>query len=120
MKTLNLSPLEPEFVQNPYGAYAQARTDGPALFWQDYGMLAAFDAATVQALLRDRRLGREVPADQRKPTPDHMHDFYAVENQSMLELEPPTHTRLRGLVLRAFTSRRIAGLAPEIEEIAQG
>lgn len=35
----------------------------------------------------------------------------------MLELEPPRHTRLRGLVLRAFTSRRIAGLAPEIETL---
>lgn len=32
----------------------------------------------------------------------------------MLELEPPRHTRLRNLVLRAFTSRRIAGLAPDI------
>ena len=32
----------------------------------------------------------------------------------MLELEPPRHTRLRSLVLRAFTSRRIAALAPEI------
>ena len=119
MKTLNLSPLDPDFVQNPYAAYTRARAQGPVLFWQDYGMMAAFDAATVQALLRDRRLGREPPADQRKPTPDHMRDFYAVEDQSMLELEPPTHTRLRGLVLRAFTSRRIAGLAPEIEEIAQ-
>ncbi len=36
----------------------------------------------------------------------------------MLEREPPTHTRLRGLVLRAFTSRRINALAPEIETLA--
>lgn len=35
----------------------------------------------------------------------------------MLELEPPRHTRLRGLVLRAFTSRRIAALAPEITHL---
>lgn len=35
----------------------------------------------------------------------------------MLELEPPRHTRLRGLVLRAFTSRRIAALAPEISQL---
>ncbi|MDP4991750.1 MAG: cytochrome P450, partial [Marivita lacus] len=33
---------------------------------------------------------------------------------SMLELEPPRHTRLRALVLRAFTSRRIKALEPEI------
>lgn len=36
----------------------------------------------------------------------------------MLELEPPRHTRLRGLVLRAFTSRRIAELGPEITALA--
>ena len=36
----------------------------------------------------------------------------------MLELEPPRHTRLRGLVLRAFTSRRIAALAPEIAALS--
>ncbi len=118
MKTLVLSPVDPAFVQNPYSAYARARTDGPVLFWQDYGMLAAFDAATVQALLRDRRLGREIPQDQRQPVPEHLRDFHAVDQHSMLELEPPTHTRLRGLVLRAFTSRRIAALAPEIEAIA--
>ena len=36
----------------------------------------------------------------------------------MLEREPPTHTRLRGLVLRAFTSRRIGGMAPEIASLS--
>ena len=35
----------------------------------------------------------------------------------MLELEPPRHKRLRGLVLRAFTSRRIAAMGPEIEAL---
>ena len=79
MKTLNLSPFEPAFVQDPYSAYAKARAEGPVLYWEDYGMLAAFDAATVQALLRDRRLGREVPLDQRAAVPAHMQDFYRVE-----------------------------------------
>ncbi len=118
MKTFLQSPRDPEFVQNPYAAYARARAIGPVVYWEDYGMLAAFDAATVQALLRDRRLGREIPADQRQPVPAHLTDFHAVDQHSMLELEPPTHTRLRGLVLRAFTSRRIAALALEIEAIA--
>lgn len=118
MKIFTQSPLDPEFVQNPYAAYALARQSGPVLYWEDYGMLAAFDAATVQALLRDRRLGREIPQDQRQPVLAHLADFHAVDRHSMLELEPPTHTRLRGLVLRAFTSRRIAALAPEIEAVA--
>ena len=77
-------------------------------------MLAAFDGATVQTLLRDRRLGREIPAELVRLRPAHLAPFLALEDHSMLELEPPRHTRLRGLVLRAFTSRRIAALAPEI------
>ncbi|MBM1631835.1 cytochrome P450 [Sulfitobacter mediterraneus] len=117
MKTLSLSPLDPDFVQNPYAAYAAARADGPVMYWRDYAMPAAFDAATVQALLRDRRLGREVPEGARPPYPVHLVDWAAMEGHSMLELEPPRHTRLRGLVLRAFTSRRITALLPDIEEV---
>ena len=79
-------------------------------------MLAAFDAATVQSLLRDRRLGRE-PLQGARSYPERMADWALVEAHSMLELEPPRHTRLRGLVLRAFTSRRIAGLRPDIEQV---
>ncbi|WP_299731033.1 cytochrome P450 [uncultured Tateyamaria sp.] len=111
------SPHDPAFVQDPYGVYDRARRDGPVLFWQEYGMLAAFDHATVHALLRDKRLGRAVPEAQRKPVPDHLTAFSAVERHSLLELEPPEHTRLRRLVLHAFTSRRIAGLAPDIHAI---
>lgn len=49
--------------------------------------------------------------------PEHLAPFYAVEAHSMLELEPPRHTRLRNLVLRAFTSRRIQALAPDIAQL---
>ena len=120
MQTLDLSPRDQDFVQDPYAAYDSARLRGPILFWQQYDMPAVFDAASVRALLRDRRLGREEHVARAIPTPDHLADFHAVEAHSMLELEPPRHTRLRGLVLRAFTSRRIAGLANDITEVAQG
>ena len=103
------------FVQNPYSAYDRARAAGPVLFWEDMGMWATFDHATVSALLRDRRLGR-TPLDPR-PRPAHLEPFRALEEDSLLELEPPSHTRLRALVLRAFTSRRVAALRPDITEI---
>ena len=114
MKILHQSPTDPAFVQNPYPLYDSARLKGPVLYWQDYDMPAVFDAATVQALLRDRRLGRE-PITPRNYGA-HMADWVALEHNSMLELEPPRHSRLRGLVLRAFTSRRIAALRPDIED----
>lgn len=111
------SPHDPAFVQNPYPVYAKARDTGPVVYWQDYGMLAAFDHATVHALLRDRRLGRAVPDSLRTAVPEHLQAFCEVERHSLLELEPPEHTRLRRLVLHAFTSRRIAALEGDIHAI---
>ena len=116
MATLTQSPTDPAFVQNPYPFYERARAQGAFFLWADYGMVCTGNAAAVNAIFRDRRFGREAVN-----LPDHaahLAPFYAVEAHSMLELEPPRHTRLRGLVLRAFTSRRIAALGPEIAALA--
>ncbi len=115
MNTLHQSPTDPAFVQNPYPFYEQARAAGPFFRWADYDLICTGSAAAASAIFRDRRFGREAPAELAPAMPEHLAPFYAVEAHSMLELEPPRHTRLRGLVLRAFTSRRIAGLQPEIE-----
>ena len=117
MKRLTQSPTDPAFVQDPYPFYDRARSAGPVVWWEDYGMPVATTAEAVNALLRDRRFGREVPEDKRRDIPEHLRPFYDIEAHSMLELEPPRHTRLRSLVLRAFTSRRIAALAPEIKTL---
>ena len=114
MLTIIQSPTDPAFVQNPYDFYDRARALGPIVYWHDYQLPVATSHAAVSLILRDRRFGREQPAETRRPVPPHLAPFYAVEAHSMLELEPPRHTSLRGLVLRAFTSRRINALAPEI------
>lgn len=116
MQFLSQSPTDPGFVQDPYPFYARARDAGALVWWEDYAMVMATTHAAVSTILRDRRFGRE--AIDAPTIPDHLAPFYAVEAHSMLELEPPRHTRLRGLVLRAFTSRRIAALAPEIAGLA--
>lgn len=118
MQDLSQSPTDPAFVQNPYPFYDRARTTGPFFHWVDYNLTCTPNAAAVNAILRDRRFGREAPPECAPAIPDHLRPFYAVEAHSMLELEPPRHTRLRGLVLRAFTSRRIAALAPEITQLS--
>ena len=115
---LRQSPTDPEFVQDPYRFYTEARAAGPIVFWEDYDMPMATTAETVGALLRDRRLGREIPNPPE--VPDRLAPFYAIDAHSMLELEPPRHTRLRSLVLRAFTSRRIAALEPAVRRIILG
>ncbi|HOZ31316.1 MAG TPA: cytochrome P450 [Tabrizicola sp.] len=116
MHVLSQSPKDPGFVQNPYPFYERARAAGPFFHWSDYNLTCTGNAAAVNAIFRDRRFGREPITPP--VIPPHLAPFYAVEAHSMLELEPPRHTRLRTLVLRAFTSRRIAGLAPDITALA--
>jgi cytochrome P450 len=117
MLTLHQSPTDPAFVQDPYPFYARARAAGPLVWWDEYAMPMATTHAAVNTILRDRRFGREPIAPPEVPA--HLEAFYAIEAHSMLELEPPRHTRLRTLVLRAFTSRRIQALAPEIATLAR-
>jgi len=104
-------------VQDPYPFYARARATGPLFAWEDYGIPCAAGYDAVRTLLRDRRFGREPPGG--KPArPAHLANFYAVDDLSLLDREPPAHTRLRGLVVRAFTSRRVGGMAPGIAALA--
>jgi unspecific monooxygenase len=119
---LSLEPHQPAFVQDPYSAYRVLHKASPVFFWEEFGIwcFAGFD--DVSRLLRDRRLGRERPpgaADDGYEGPrDHLKDFDAFAAHSMLELEPPAHTRLRTLVNRAFVSRQVERLRPMIEKLA--
>ncbi|MEM1429992.1 MAG: cytochrome P450 [Pseudomonadota bacterium] len=116
MQRVSQSPTDLEFVQDPYPFYARLRAAGDLVWWEEYGMHAATTHRAVNALLRDRRFGREPPDTVPKPEiPAHLAPFYAVEAHSMLEAEPPRHTRLRGLVLRAFTTGRVSALTPAID-----
>ena len=111
------SPTDPTFVQNPYPFYEKIRKKGGIGYWNDYKTVAVFDHKTVSAILRDRRFGRENKSLAVSDIPQHLRPFYDTEAHSMLELEPPRHTRLRGLVLRAFTSRRIESFGTEITDL---
>jgi cytochrome P450 len=119
---LRLDPREPAFFQNPYRAYSLLHRAGPAFFWEDYGFwcFAGFD--DVSRLLRDRNLGRENPEGPPSPKPSgsprhHLRHFDALEEHSLLEREPPVHTRLRTLVHRAFVSRQVERLKPRLESL---
>ena len=61
MRALCQSPRDPGFVQDPYPFYDQARSAGPLFLWQDYGYPCVAGYEAVNALLRDRRFGRELP-----------------------------------------------------------
>ena len=118
MQSFSQSPTDPGFVQDPYPFYDRTRAAGDLFWWDDYAMPCATSHRAVTALLKDRRLGREAVTPE--AFAPHLAPFTAMEAHSMLALEPPRHTRLRGLVLRAFTSRRIAALGPEVETLCHG
>ena len=111
------SPINDDFVQNPYPFYETCLTKGGKVFWEDYNMVSLFKYNDVSNILKDRRFGRECPEDKKQGHRKELAPFYELEDHSMLQLEPPKHTRLRGLVLRAFTSRKINSMAEEIEAL---
>lgn len=124
-RRVGLSPVDPAFVQNPYGAYRAIREAGlTAFFWEDYGFWCFAGHAEVAALFRDRRFGREVTHVASRealgwpPIPARLKPFYDIEAHSMLEREPPVHTRLRTLVNRAFVGRTVERLRPRLEGLA--
>ncbi|KUJ80142.1 cytochrome P450 [Ruegeria profundi] len=117
MKTVLQSPVDPDFVQDPYPFYHSARAHGDLVYWEDYRKVAAVSHKAVQALLKDRRFGREVPVEFQRPAAAHLAPWLNVEAHSLLEAEPPRHTRLRALVMRAFTSRGIAALEPSVLDL---
>jgi unspecific monooxygenase len=118
MQSFSQSPTDPDFVHNPYAFYDRARAAGPFFHWADYDLICTPSATAANTIFRDRRFGREIPAELATPPAPHTAGFYGIEAHSMLELEPPRHTRLRGLVLRAFTSRRIAALYGDIASLS--
>lgn len=117
MQRFSQSPTDPDFVQDPYPFYERARAAGDLVWWAEYDMPMATSYYAVNEFLRDRRFGREIPSDLAKPVPARLKPFYDIEAHSMLELEPPRHTRLRKLVTRAFASARIVALMPRVDAI---
>jgi len=111
------SPTNDDFVQNPYPFYETCLAKGGKVFWEDYNMVSLFKYNDVSNILKDKRFGRECPEEKKQDHRKELAPFFELEDHSMLQLEPPKHTRLRGLVLRAFTSRKVNSMAAEIETL---
>ncbi|ORE98819.1 cytochrome P-450 hydroxylase [Aurantimonas sp. 22II-16-19i] len=120
---LELDPRDRRFFENPYPAYAALNEAGGIARWDRVDGWAIARHDLVSSILKDRRFGRIVAENpQGRPDfsrkPGHLRAFYGLEAHSLLELEPPTHTRLRSLLTRAFVARRIERLAPKIGALA--
>lgn len=111
--------FDPAVRADPYPLYASLRESSPVLSLMP-GVWAAFRHADCAHVLRDGHFGRDFEGhiSPRSPAAAPL-DSFAVQGlaRMMLTRDPPDHTRLRGLVVRAFTARRVEELRPRIEQI---
>ncbi len=122
---VSLDGRNPAFYSDPNRVYALLHEHCPTFYWEEQKQWFFTSYDHVNALLRDRRFGRQILhiADRDEiglpPPAPHLENFDLAERYSLLELEPPEHTRLRTLVNRAFVSRHIERLRPEIAELSE-
>jgi cytochrome P450 len=106
---------DPAVVADPYPAYARARAVSPVAWHEGLGTAVALSHQACDAVLRDRRLGRIfVP---RRPERDWA-TFNWLHADSILDSEPPKHTRLRRLVAQAFARGHVERLRPTVARLA--
>jgi cytochrome P450 len=123
---VEFSPLSPEFQANPYPYYDMLRASAPMFHWEQWNMWFFTRYDDCVALLKDNRLGREILNYMSReelgwPEPDPQVEPLAELNRGwMLFRDPPTHTRLRMLVHKAFTPRMVEQLRERIQAVTDG
>jgi cytochrome P450 len=112
------NPLAPEYIRDPYPYYARLRTTDPMHVTQ-FGPFVASRHAEASLVLRDKRFGKDfVERTIRRYGPKIMEEpIFRSMSHWMLQQDPPDHTRLRGLVVKAFTARRVEDMRPRIQQI---
>ncbi|MYZ10301.1 cytochrome P450 [Streptomyces sp. SID2999] len=117
-------PWSPEFLADPYPAYAELRARGRVIRYEPTNQWLVPHHADVSALLRDRRLGRTYQhrfthEEFGRTAPPLEHEpFHTLNDHGMLDLEPPDHTRIRRLVSKAFTPRTVERLRGYVHGLA--
>ncbi len=113
------NPLSLDFIRNPYPAYARLRETAPVMQLPHMNAFVVSRHADASFVLRDRRFGKDfVNRITRRYGPDALKEpVYRAMGHWMLSQDPPDHTRLRGLVVKAFTYRRIEDMRPRIQQI---
>jgi cytochrome P450 len=112
------NPLSPEFIRDPYPHYDLLRRVDP-LHITPHGMYLASRHADVTNILRDKRFGKDfIERSQRRYGPKVMEEpLFRSMSHWMLQQDPPDHNRLRGLVVKAFTARRVEDMRPRIQQV---
>ncbi|HEX2484433.1 MAG TPA: cytochrome P450, partial [Myxococcota bacterium] len=117
----HFDPRDPAFQADPYPTYARLRAEAPVVRLCLRGITFYWVTRhdDVSAVLRDPRFSAaKVPLEMMAPgVPDSFRRLGDLLTRMLLVRDPPDHTRLRGLVNKAFTPRVVAGLRPRVERI---
>ena len=110
---------DPDVIADPYPLLHQLRETSPVhkTGFADFWILTRFQ--DCRAALRDQRLGSPEPGDEAPTLLASARQRRADVPRSLLFLNPPDHTRIRSLVSRAFTPRRVERLRPAVEAMTE-
>jgi len=116
-------PTSAEQREDPFTVLAQARQEEPVFYAPDLRLWVVTRHDDVLTVLKDHKTFSAVGAltSATAERPPEVTEILAQGHPEMpyiIEVDPPLHDRIRGLVARAFTPRRIEALEPRIEEIA--
>lgn len=103
-----------EVIANPYPHLAELRKFNKPIWHPELNVFLAATHRDANEVLRNKGLGRIY---QDRIPESEWQVFNWLHSDSILDSEPPKHTRLRGLVLKAFNRNRIESLRPEISRI---
>jgi cytochrome P450 len=112
------NPLSPDYIRDPYPSFARLRELDP-VHVTPFGSYLLSRHAEVSLVIRDKRFGKDfVDRTKRRYGDAIMNEpVFQTMGHWMLQQDPPDHTRLRGLVVKAFTARRVEDMRPRIQEI---
>lgn len=124
MSTVTFDPTLPEQRENPFDVLELARREQPVFYAEKFGLWVVTRHDDVLAVLKDHKSFSSEGAlkSSAGAYPPAVREVLAEgfpEMPYIIEVDPPVHDRIRGLITKAFTPRRVAELAPRIEEIAR-
>ena len=106
----------PTFVADPYEQLKELRAFGKPVWHEGMQIFLAARHSDANDVFRNKSLGR-IFTDKK---PDfEWETFNWLHSDSILDSEPPKHTRLRSLVAKAFNRNKIEGMRPAVERITQ-
>ncbi|HET6952593.1 MAG TPA: cytochrome P450 [Acidimicrobiales bacterium] len=113
---LRFSPYDYAIHEDPYPTYARLRDEAPLFHNPEVGFWALSRHADVIEAFRDSARYSSALGVSLEPSAYGPH---AHRTSSFIAMDPPRHGRMRGLVSRAFTPRRVADLEPRIRELTR-